>query len=88
LRGAPNAARGHIWKGETMYIYEKQLNQELNKDPNIGVTRWSIASLVQIVASHGPASILVTMSPELATKVGWALLEAAVAKPDNGPEAA
>ena len=47
-----------------MFIYEKKLNPEKPKDPSIGVTRWSTARDVQIVAHSGSTSLLLTMSPD------------------------
>lgn len=64
-----------------MYIYEKKLNPETPKDPSIGVTRWFTAGDVQIVAHSGSTSLLLTMSPDLAKILAWALLEAADSKP-------
>ena len=65
-----------------MNIYDKQVSEPAHpKDPAISVTRWSIATDVQLIGSMGRVTSLFTMSPTLATKVGWALLEAAVAKP-------
>ena len=49
--------------------------------PSIGVTRWSTARDVQIVAHSGSTSLLLTMSPDLANRLAWALLEAADNKP-------
>lgn len=69
-----------------MAIYDKKLTQiKPNLDPSIGVTRWSIASNVQLVAHQGPVSTLITLSPNLATRLGWALLEAAGAKNGDDP---
>lgn len=50
-------------------------------DPIIHVTRYSETSTIQIVASndHSHFSIF-TLTPETANKLGWALLEAVVAK--------
>ena len=66
-----------------MYIYEKKLNPEKPKDPSIGVTRWSTARDVEIVAHSGSTSLLLTMSPDLANRLAWALLEAADKKPGD-----
>jgi hypothetical protein len=64
-----------------MNIYEQRVSEISGpKDPAISVTRWSIATDVQLIGSQGHVTSLFTMSPGLATKVGWALLEAAVAK--------
>lgn len=60
-----------------MQYYEKNLLPEKSLDPSIGVTRWSIARDVQIYAHSGANSILFTVSPDLANRLAWALLEAA-----------
>lgn len=67
-----------------MQYYEKNLLPEKSLDPSIGVTRWSIARDVQIYANSGANSVLLTISPDLANRLAWALLEAA----DNRPDAA
>jgi hypothetical protein len=64
-------------------IYDKRLGNRPSGhiDPSIHVTRYSETSTVQIMASneHSHFTIL-TISAETANKLGWALLEAAVAK--------
>lgn len=64
-------------------IYDKRLGNRPTGhiDPSIHVTRYSETSTVQIMASneHSHFTIL-TISAETANKLGWALLEAAVAK--------
>ena len=65
-----------------MQIYEKRYSQPTaSKDPTVAITKWSYASDVDILVADGAVTMLIKVSPELATKIGWALLEAAVAKP-------
>ena len=70
-----------------MQIYEKKhAKVPASKDPTVSITKWSYASDVDILVADGAVTMLIKVSPALATKLGWALLEAAVAKP--GPDAA
>ena len=65
-----------------MQIYEKRYPRPTtSKDPTVAITKWSYASGVDILVADGAVTMLIKVSPELATKIGWALLEAAVAKP-------
>ena len=65
-----------------MQIYEKRYPRPVKStDPTIAVTKWSYASDVDILVASEAQTTLIKVSPELATKMGWALLEAAVAKP-------
>lgn len=65
-----------------MQIYEKKhTKMPASKDPTIAITKWSYASDVDILVADGAVTMLIKVSSELATKIGWALLEAAVAKP-------
>jgi hypothetical protein len=64
-----------------MQIYEKRYPRPTtSKDPTVAITKWSYASGVDILVAEGAVTMLIKVSPELATKIGWALLEAAVAK--------
>jgi len=68
-----------------MQIYEKKHTKvPASKDPTVSITKWSYASDVDILVQDGAFTALIKVSPELATKLGWALLEAAVAKPVPG----
>ena len=65
-----------------MQIYEKRYPRPTaSKDPTVSITKWSYASDVDILVQDGAFTTLIKVSPQLATKLGWALLEAAVAKP-------
>jgi len=65
-----------------MQIYEKKHTKlPASKDPTVAITKWSYASDVDILVQDGAFTTLIKVSPELATKLGWALLEAACAKP-------
>ena len=65
-----------------MQIYERRYSRPAaSKDPTVAITKWSYASDVDILVQDGAFTALIKVSPELATKLGWALLEAAVAKP-------
>lgn len=48
-------------------------------NPRISVMRWSTASDVQLIASSNGVSTVIAISEELASQVGWALLQAAAA---------
>lgn len=64
-------------------IFDKRLGNRPTGhiDPTIHVTRYSETSTIQILVSndHSQFTIL-TITPETANKLGWALLEAVVAK--------
>jgi hypothetical protein len=64
-------------------IYDKRLGNHPtgHVDPILHVTRHSESSTIQIMASndHSHFTIL-TITAETANKLGWALLEAVVAK--------
>ena len=65
-----------------MRIYEKKhATVPASKDPTVLITKWSYASTVDILVQDAASTTLIKVSSELATKIGWALLEAAVAKP-------
>ena len=65
-----------------MQIYERRYSRPTaSKDPTVAITKWSYASDVDILVQDVAFTALIKVSPELATKMGWALLEAAVAKP-------
>ena len=65
-----------------MQIYERKHGKAAaSKDPTVSITKWSYASDVDILVQDGAFTTLIKVSPQLATKLGWALLEAAVAKP-------
>ena len=65
-----------------MQIYERRYSRPAaSKDPTVAVTKWSYASNFDILVADGAVTMLIKVSPALATKMGWALLEAAVAKP-------
>ena len=65
-----------------MQIYERKYPRPTaSKDPTVAITKWSYASDVDILVQDGAFTALIKVSPELATKLGWALLEAACAKP-------
>jgi hypothetical protein len=65
-----------------MQIYERRYSRPTaSKDPTVAITKWSYASDVDILVASEALTTLIKVSPELATKMGWALLEAAVAKP-------
>ena len=65
-----------------MQIYDKKHAKiPASKDPTVSITKWSYASDVDILVADGAVTMLIKVSPQLATKLGWALLEAAVAKP-------
>jgi hypothetical protein len=65
-----------------MQIYERKYPRpSASKDPTVAITKWSYASDVDILVADGAVTMLIKVSPALATKIGWALLEAACAKP-------
>jgi len=65
-----------------MQMYERRYPRPTaSKDPTVAITKWSYASDVDILVQDGAFTALIKVSPELATKLGWALLHAAVAKP-------
>lgn len=65
-----------------MQIYEKvHAKVPASKDPTVSITKWSYVSGVDILVQDGAFTTLIRVSSELATKLGWALLEAACAKP-------
>jgi len=65
-----------------MQIYERRYSRPTaSKDPTVAITKWSYASDVDILVADGAVTMLIKVSPSLATKLGWALLEAACAKP-------
>lgn len=64
-----------------MQIYEMEHTKvSAAEDPTISITKWSYASGIDVLIQDGAFTALIKVSPELATKLGWALLEAAVAK--------
>ena len=64
-------------------IFEKTLNarNEERQDPRIYVTKYSEESTIRIVVSHQHDHMtIITISPDTANKLGWALLQAVSAK--------
>lgn len=64
-------------------IFEKRLgNRPVGHiDPTIHITRHSENSTIQVMASNDHSHFcIITLTPETANKLGWALLEAVVAK--------
>lgn len=71
-----------------MNYHKMLMTVDPTPDPTIAVTSWSIAETVQIIATHGQMSTILTLSPDLANRLAWALIEATgVDTRDDNPDA-